>query len=152
MAQLKPWLPTGMIIQRLEEANAEIPSMKTRGPAAKDASAFGIPHEKIEKWLEAGGSVTNRELVRFLELSFGNPYMRGAEFYLGSPLQEIEQEYIRRTIEFADGNKARASEMLGVPRRTLYGKLERYDARHKSNGRPNGSGHRAPRDGRDGLT
>jgi transcriptional regulator with PAS, ATPase and Fis domain len=72
--------------------------------------------------------------------------------FLGSPLQEIEQEYIRRTIEFADGNKARASEMLGVPRRTLYGKLERYDARHKSNGRPNGSGHRAPRDRRDGLT
>ena len=72
--------------------------------------------------------------------------------FLGSPLQEIEQEYIRRTIEFADGNKARASEMLGVPRRTLYGKLERYDALHKSNGRSNGNGHRAPRDGRDGLT
>jgi transcriptional regulator with PAS, ATPase and Fis domain len=72
--------------------------------------------------------------------------------FLGSPLQEIEQEYIRRTIDFADGNKARASEMLGVPRRTLYGKLERYDARHKSNGRGNGSGPRVPRDGRDGLT
>ena len=72
--------------------------------------------------------------------------------FLGSPLQEIEQEYIRRTIEFADGNKARASEMLGVPRRTLYGKLERYDAQHKSNGRSNGNGHRAPRDGRNGLT
>jgi DNA-binding NtrC family response regulator len=68
--------------------------------------------------------------------------------FLGSPLHEIEQEYIRRTIEFADGNKARASEMLGVPSRTLYGKLERYDARHKSNGRSNGSGHRAPRHGR----
>jgi len=67
---------------------------------------------------------------------------------LGSPLQEIEQEYIRRTIEFADGNKARASEMLGVPRRTLYGKLERYDARHKSNGRSNGNGYRVPRNDR----
>ncbi|MGA9724387.1 MAG: sigma-54 dependent transcriptional regulator [Candidatus Binatus sp.] len=71
---------------------------------------------------------------------------------LGSPLHEIEQEYIRRTIAFAGGNKARASEMLGVPRRTLYGKLERYDARHKSNGRSSGNGHRAPRDGRNGLT
>ena len=68
--------------------------------------------------------------------------------FLGSPLQEIEQEYIRRTIEFADGNKARASEMLGVPRRTLYGKLERYDARHKSIGRSNGYGYRAPRNDR----
>ncbi len=68
--------------------------------------------------------------------------------FLGSPLQEIEQEYIRRTIEFADGNKARASEMLGVPRRTLYGKLERYDARHKSNGKANGNGYRASRNDR----
>src|ERR1700682_6321255 len=72
--------------------------------------------------------------------------------FLGSSFDEVEREFIRRTIEFADGNKARASEMLGVPRRTLYGKLERYDARHKSNGRSNGNGHRAPRDGRNGVT
>jgi two-component system response regulator AtoC len=72
--------------------------------------------------------------------------------FLGSPLDELEREFIRRTIAFADGNKVRASEMLGVPRRTLYGKLERYDARHKSNGRANGNGHRSPRDGRNGLT
>jgi hypothetical protein len=52
--------------------------------------------------------------------------------FLGSSLDEVEREFIRRTIALADGNKARASEMLGVPRRTLYGKLERYDARHKS--------------------
>ena len=58
--------------------------------------------------------------------------------FLGSPLHEIEQEHIRRTIEFADGNKARASEMLGVSRRTLYGKLERdrrLDAEHWGVGR-----------------
>jgi DNA-binding NtrC family response regulator len=67
---------------------------------------------------------------------------------LGSSLDEVEREFIRRTIAFADGNKARASEMLGVPRRTLYGKLERYDARLKSKGRPNGNGYRAPRNDR----
>ncbi len=63
---------------------------------------------------------------------------------LGSPLQEIEQEYIRRAIAFVGGNKVRASEMLGVPRRTLYGKLERYDHR-KSSGGANGNGYRGPR-------
>jgi DNA-binding NtrC family response regulator len=68
--------------------------------------------------------------------------------FLGSSLDEVEREFIRRTIAFADGNKARASEMLGVPRRTLYGKLERYDARHKSNGRSNGNGYRASRNDR----
>jgi len=35
--------------------------------------------------------------------------------FLGSPLDEVERELIRRTIAFADGNKARASEMLGGP-------------------------------------
>ncbi len=67
--------------------------------------------------------------------------------YLGSPLEEVEQEFIRRTIAFADGNKARASEILRVPRRTLYGKLERYDTRHESNGRSNGNGYRGPGNG-----
>ena len=67
---------------------------------------------------------------------------------LGSPLDEVEREFIRRTIAFVDGNKARASEMLGVPRRTLYGKLERYDGRHKSNGQPNGNGYRPSRNDR----
>ena len=68
--------------------------------------------------------------------------------FLGSPFDEVERELIRRTIAFADGNNARASEILGVPSRTLYGKLERYDARHKSNGRTNGNGYRTPRNDR----
>jgi DNA-binding NtrC family response regulator len=52
-------------------------------------------------------------------------------YFTSSSLDEVEREFIRRTIAFADGNKARASEMLGVPRRTLYGKLERYGASAK---------------------
>ncbi len=68
--------------------------------------------------------------------------------FLGSPLDEVERELIRRTIAFTDGNKARASEILRVPRRTLYGKLEPYDARHKSNGRSNGNGYRPSRNDR----
>ena len=39
--------------------------------------------------------------------------------FLGSPFDEVERELIRRTIAFADGNNARASEILGVPSRTL---------------------------------
>jgi two-component system response regulator HydG len=68
--------------------------------------------------------------------------------FLGSPLVEVEREFIRRTIAYTGGNKARASQMLGVPRRTLYGKLERYDGRHKSDGRPDGNGYRRSRSDR----
>ncbi len=66
--------------------------------------------------------------------------------YLGASLDEIEREYIHRMIAFADGNKVRASEMLRVPRRTLYNKLERH-TKHGTNGRLNGNGYRDPRNG-----
>ena len=45
---------------------------------------------------------------------------------LGSTLEEMERELILRTIEFANGNKTRAAQVLGVSAKTLYNKLERY--------------------------
>ena len=41
-------------------------------------------------------------------------------------LDEIERRYILRVIEVLGGNKALAAQVLGVDRRTLYRKLERY--------------------------
>ena len=66
--------------------------------------------------------------------------------YLGTPLYEIEREYVRRTIAFAYGNKSRASKMLRVPLRTLYNKLERY-MKEQTNGYLNGNGHHGPHNG-----
>jgi len=45
---------------------------------------------------------------------------------VGSTLEEMEKELIARTIEFSDGNKTRAAQILGVSTKTLYNKLERY--------------------------
>jgi DNA-binding NtrC family response regulator len=44
----------------------------------------------------------------------------------GRTLQEIEREAILRTLEACAGHKARAAEMLGIPRRTFYDKLKRH--------------------------
>jgi DNA-binding NtrC family response regulator len=41
-------------------------------------------------------------------------------------LDEIEQRYTIRVIKLLNGNKARAAQLLGLDRRTLYRKLERY--------------------------
>jgi len=41
-------------------------------------------------------------------------------------LEEIERRYILRVLEVLGGNKALAAQVLGVDRRTLYRKLERY--------------------------
>jgi two-component system response regulator HydG len=53
-------------------------------------------------------------------------------------LDEIEQRYMLRVIKLLNGNKARAAQMLGLDRRTLYRKLERYAAQGKPHsGEPN---------------
>jgi DNA-binding NtrC family response regulator len=42
-------------------------------------------------------------------------------------LEELERRYIQRVLETVRGNKADAARILGVDRKTLYRKLERYD-------------------------
>lgn len=41
-------------------------------------------------------------------------------------LAEVERDYILEILRRAEGNKTRASEWLGIPRRTLYRRLEDY--------------------------
>src|SRR5580698_2569136 len=42
------------------------------------------------------------------------------------PMDEVERRYITRVLEALDGNKASAARLLGMDRRTLYRKLERW--------------------------
>jgi two-component system response regulator HydG len=42
------------------------------------------------------------------------------------PMEEIERRYIRRVLEVVGGNKSQAAKILGLDRRTLYRRLERY--------------------------
>jgi DNA-binding NtrC family response regulator len=51
------------------------------------------------------------------------------ELPLGSSLDDLEREFIRRTLEFTSGNKPRAAELLGISLKTLYNRLERYQAK-----------------------
>ena len=43
-------------------------------------------------------------------------------------MDEVERRYITRVLKQVDGNKTTAAEMLGLDRRTLYRKLERWGA------------------------
>jgi two-component system response regulator HydG len=44
------------------------------------------------------------------------------------PLHELQERYIETVLRSVQGNKTRAAKLLGVDRRTLYRKLERYGA------------------------
>lgn len=47
-------------------------------------------------------------------------------------LDQLERRYIDRVLTVTGGNKTRAARVLGLDRRTLYRKLERYDAESSS--------------------
>jgi DNA-binding NtrC family response regulator len=49
-------------------------------------------------------------------------------------LEELERRYITRVIKLLGGNKARAAQLLGLDRRTLYRKLEKYEATDRDRG------------------
>ena len=47
----------------------------------------------------------------------------------GIPLDEVEKECIRQTLELTGGNRERTAKMLGIGERTLYRKINQYDLR-----------------------
>ncbi len=48
------------------------------------------------------------------------------------PLEEVEKRYILRVLEAVGGNKTLAAQVLGLDRKTLYRKLDRYGAERTS--------------------
>jgi DNA-binding NtrC family response regulator len=52
-------------------------------------------------------------------------------FKAGTPLSVVEQTMIIETLKAVQGNKLKASEILGISRRSLYNKLEEYDINDK---------------------
>jgi DNA-binding NtrC family response regulator len=48
------------------------------------------------------------------------------------PLAEVEREHIFRVLDETDGNRTRASEILGITRQTLLNKLKTYDRDEES--------------------
>ncbi len=43
------------------------------------------------------------------------------------PMEEVERRYILRVLEAVSGNKTAAARILGIERKTLYRKLERWE-------------------------
>ncbi len=48
------------------------------------------------------------------------------QFTIGTPLEEIEHKTVVRALEMAQNNRTRAAELLGISRRALYNKMDKY--------------------------
>jgi transcriptional regulator with GAF, ATPase, and Fis domain len=51
----------------------------------------------------------------------------GIEIELPASMDEIERQVIEATLDYADGDKSRASRLLNIGRKTLYRKLEQFE-------------------------
>jgi Response regulator containing CheY-like receiver, AAA-type ATPase, and DNA-binding domains len=51
----------------------------------------------------------------------------GIRVELPASMDEIEKQVIEATMDYADGDKSRASRLLNIGRKTLYRKLEQYE-------------------------
>ena len=75
---------------------------------------------------DRGGAVREEVLGRFLQD--------------GLPLDELEREYIRLGLEEARGNQSRAAKLLGISRRTLQYRAEKYGLLGRAEPRAAGGG------------
>jgi DNA-binding NtrC family response regulator len=53
------------------------------------------------------------------------------EIRVGESLDEVEREFIFKTLDFTNGNKVRAAQILGISLKTLYNRLMRYHGKDR---------------------
>ncbi len=56
----------------------------------------------------------------------GGPGRPRISFPVGTTLSEVEKEMLARTLSFTGNNRSRAAAMLGISRRSIYNKIEKY--------------------------
>jgi transcriptional regulator with GAF, ATPase, and Fis domain len=76
--------------------------------------------------LATGRLITLEELPEKLRGGKGEGEERTITLPLGSTMAEAERRLIRETLHFTGGDKTRAARILGIGRKTLYRKLEKY--------------------------
>ncbi len=56
----------------------------------------------------------------------GPPVSPGSDSLIGRPLVDVEKYYIQRALEFTEGRREEAAQLLGIGERTLYRKIKEY--------------------------
>ena len=75
-----------------------------------------------------GPEIGPGELPEEIRRASGNREVVRSAAARGLTLAELERDYIFEMLRRTEGNKTRAAELLGIPRRTLYRRLDEYAA------------------------
>jgi two-component system response regulator HydG len=109
-------------------------------PVAEKLLAYDWPGNvrELENCVERMASLARFEEITVEDLPEKIRAYRSDRFMLAADhaeevltIEELERRYIERVLKLVDGNKSRAAELLGLDRRTLYRKLERWEKEAK---------------------
>ena len=79
--------------------------------------------------LARGEQIEPEDLTERIRLAqSAGPMLENATSTCSIPLDEVERRHIQRVLLLSKGNKTKAAKALGVDRRTLYRKLEAFEA------------------------
>ena len=81
-----------------------------------------------------GSEIGPEDLPDEIRRASGNREVIRSAADRGLTLAELERDYIFEILRRAGGNKTRAAEILGIPRRTLYRRLDEYAAEGAADG------------------
>jgi transcriptional regulator with GAF, ATPase, and Fis domain len=81
---------------------------------------------EVKRLVALADDVIGPELLSNLRSASSSPALRSGGGLAGQPLKEIERQAIIETLRLTGGNKAEAAKRLGISRRALYDKIEKY--------------------------
>ncbi len=107
----------------VEDLRREFERYRRRHPeltAAREAAVVEVPtpERPLEEQIEVDLAAAKEAGVE------GD---KAIQFHIGMTMEELERAAIIVTLNSVDGNRRRASEMLGIGERTLYRKLKEYE-------------------------
>jgi two-component system response regulator HydG len=130
-----------LLAQRMIESNAATAGRHVTGiaaPAAEKLLAYAWPGNvrELRNCIERAVALTRFQEITLDDLPEPIRAYDRARLVLDMddpgtllPLEEVERRYILRVLEAVHGHRTRAAEILGLDRKTLYRKLERYGLR-----------------------
>ena len=92
------------------------------------ASGRQIELEDLPEVISRKAFETNAQAKQERIRAAGNGDSIGIEIELPAALAEVEKQIIEATLDYTDGDKSRASRYLNIGRKTLYRKLNQYEA------------------------
>lgn len=106
----------------------EKPSLKLNSPASEKLLQYSWPGNvrELQHSIEKAVILSDNKVITEKDLFFNMGNMSTPSVSELFNLEEIEKITIRNAIEKCRGNLSNASELLGISRKTLYNKIEKY--------------------------